>query len=200
MITNFVEDIGGIRSFSKCKGIQMLYLHYVRRKLLWLQPKKKKRRIPKIFILITFTIFVNSKQRLLYSPLGKTYIVQPDERLSPPHPLLPEGAAFYMLEKTYTTSKSTFASALRAFLNSPHPLETLSDLKAYGSDGTILRDHESSNYFRAIDGVLRLHMRMAVSRSKEERLRNWWPLIAGHRKEDRIAHRCSSGKELVTEV
>lgn len=144
--------------------------------------------------------FVNSKQRLLYAPLGKTYIVQPDVRLSPPHPLLPEGAAFYMLEKEYMPSKSAFASALHAFMNSPHPLETLSDLKAYGSDGTILRDHESSNYFRAIDGVLSLHTRTEVSRPKEERLTNWWPLIAGNRKENGILHRCDSGKELVGEV
>ncbi|KAJ4797500.1 Alpha/beta-Hydrolases superfamily protein [Rhynchospora pubera] len=139
-------------------------------------------------------------EKLLYSPLGKTYIVQPDEKLSPPHPFLPEGPAFYMLEKQYAPSKSTFTSAVRAFLNSPHPLETLSDMKAYGSDGAILRDHESSNYFRAIDGVLRLHTRKVVSRSEEERLMNWWPLLAGHRNREGIAHRRDFGKELVAKV
>ncbi|KAJ3704118.1 hypothetical protein LUZ61_007823 [Rhynchospora tenuis] len=139
-------------------------------------------------------------ERLLYSPLGKTYIVQPDEKLSPPHPFLPEGPAFYMLEQQYAPSKSTFASAIHAFLNSPHPLETLSDMKAYGSDGTILRDHESSNYFRAIDGVLRLHTRKVVSRSEEERLANWWPLLARHRNQEGIAHRRDFGKELVAKV
>jgi hypothetical protein len=183
-----------------------MVFHYVKRRYLGNTSHGCKQRKIKdyteLFILITSVIFVNSKQRLLYSPLGRTYIVQPDKRLSPPHPLLPEGAAFYMLEKTYAPSKSTFASALHAFLNSPHPLETLSDLKAYGSDGTILRDHESSNYFRAIDGVLRLHMRKVVRRSSrsEESLSNWWPFIAGHHKEDGIVHSSDPGKQLVSEV
>ncbi|CAM8974512.1 unnamed protein product [Rhodiola kirilowii] len=97
-----------------------------------------------------------NKHKLLYTPLGKTFIIQPDEQSSPPHPLLPRGSAFYYLDKT----KSKYAAAaLRTFLNSPHPLETLSDPTAYGSQGTILRDHDSSNYLKAMNWVLRQEKR-----------------------------------------
>jgi hypothetical protein len=42
----------------------------------------------------------------------------------------------------------------RAFLNSPHLLEVLSDLGAYGSQVSILGDHDTINYLRAINFVL----------------------------------------------
>lgn len=119
-----------------------------------------------------------NKNKLLYSPLGKLFILQPDEKLSPSHPLLPQGNALYALDKTkcgYSTS------ALRFFLNWPHPLATLSDPTAYGSDGTILRDHDSSNYLKAVHGVLRQHSRMDHTRMvfcKARKQKNMlWPLL-----------------------
>ncbi|PRQ42776.1 putative galactolipase [Rosa chinensis] len=92
-----------------------------------------------------------TKNKILYSPMGRLFIVQPDEKSSPPHPLLPSGSSLYALDITQCGFSS---NVLRAFLNSPHPLETLSDPTAYGSEGTILRDHDSSNYLKAVNGVL----------------------------------------------
>ena len=109
-------------------------------------------------------------QKLLYSPLGKLFILQPDEKSSPAHPLLPPDSALYVLDKTqigYSTS------ALRAFLNSPHPLETLGDPTAYGSEGTICRDHDSSNYLKAVNGVLRQRSKMVVRKVREQRNLLW---------------------------
>ncbi|XP_031111383.1 phospholipase A1 PLIP1, chloroplastic isoform X2 [Ipomoea triloba] len=117
-----------------------------------------------------------NKNKLLYSPMGKTFILQPDEKLSPPHPLLPTGSALYTLENNNCSSTR---KALRAFLNSPHPLETLSDPTAYGSNGTILRDHDSSNYLRAVNEMIRKH-RMKPPRviRKSRKQRNiQWPLL-----------------------
>lgn len=124
--------------------------------------------------------------RALYTPMGATYILQPDSSSSPRHPFLPEGAALFRLDPDDTAPRALVASALRAFLNSPHPLETLSDLSAYGAGGAILRDHESSNYFRALSALARAPPR----RRKQpeivwqlpgvERLQQyWWPGIAG---------------------
>ncbi|KAG6619057.1 hypothetical protein I3842_Q110400 [Carya illinoinensis] len=112
--------------------------------------------------------------KLLYSPLGKLFILQPDEKSSPPHPLLPPGSALYALDKNqcgYSTN------ALAAFLNSPHPLETLSDPTAYGSDGTILRDHDSSNYLKAVNGVLRQRTKILDVRRVREQKNLLWPLL-----------------------
>ncbi|KAM0994494.1 hypothetical protein TB2_009821 [Malus domestica] len=113
------------------------------------------------------------KKNTLYSPIGKLFILQPDERFSPPHPLLPMGSAPYALDNT----QSGFSSDIfRAFLNSPHPLETLSDPTAYGSEGTILRDHDSDNYLKAINKILRKHTRMVVRKVRKQR-NLLWPLL-----------------------
>lgn len=112
-------------------------------------------------------------QKLLYSPIGKLFILQPDDRSSPPHPLLPLGTALYALDRTQCGFS---ASVLRAFLNNPHPLETLCDPTAYGSEGTILRDHDSSNYLKAVNGVLRKHTKKVVWKVKKEN-NIVWPLL-----------------------
>ncbi|OMO64289.1 Lipase, class 3 [Corchorus capsularis] len=115
------------------------------------------------------------KNKLLYTPLGKLFILQPNEKSSPPHPLIPPGNALYALDKT-NSGYST--EALKAFLNNPHPLDTLSNLTAYGSDGTILRDHDSSNYLKAVNEVLRQQ-----KRNNDDLLQDWkernllWPLL-----------------------
>ncbi|KAK7338046.1 hypothetical protein VNO77_18643 [Canavalia gladiata] len=114
------------------------------------------------------------KNKLLYSPLGKIFILQPDEKTSPPHPLLPSGSAFYALDSTGCGYSPT---VLGTFLNQPHPIETLSDPTAYGSEGTILRDHDSSNYLKAINGVLRQHSKILVRRVRKQRINQLWPLL-----------------------
>ncbi|KAM1640002.1 hypothetical protein FF1_010054 [Malus domestica] len=113
------------------------------------------------------------KNNTLYSPIGKLFILQPDKSFSPPHPLLPMGSALYALDNT----QSGFSSDIfRAFLNSPHPLETLSDPTAYGSEGTILRDHDSNNYLKAINKILRKHTRTVVRKVRKQR-NLLWPLL-----------------------
>ncbi|XP_059634341.1 phospholipase A1 PLIP1, chloroplastic-like isoform X1 [Cornus florida] len=113
-----------------------------------------------------------NKNKSLYSPMGKVFILQSDENSSPPHPLLPSGCALYALEQNQCGSTK---SALKAFLNSPHPLETLKDPTAYGSEGTILRDHDSSNYLKAMNGVIRQHRKMVVRKVRKQNL--LWPLL-----------------------
>lgn len=98
--------------------------------------------------------------------MGTIFILQPDEMSSPPHPLLPPGNALYALKNTQSAN---VASALRAFLNTPHPLETLSDPTAYGSEGTILRDHDSSNYLKAVNKVIRQHTRQDIRKARKQR-------------------------------
>ncbi|KAJ0112757.1 hypothetical protein Patl1_00587 [Pistacia atlantica] len=113
-----------------------------------------------------------NKNKLLYSPLGKIFVLQPNEKSSPSHPLLPPGNALYALDKT----QFGYTSALNSFLNCPHPLDTLSDPTAYGSEGTILRDHDSSNYLKAVNGVLRQHTRMVFRKARKQR-NLLWPLL-----------------------
>ncbi|KAI3869395.1 hypothetical protein MKW92_030314 [Papaver armeniacum] len=105
-----------------------------------------------------------NKSKILYTPLGQLFILQLDEKLSPSHPLL----------------------ALKAFLYFPHPLETLSDPTAYGSEGTILRDHDSSNYLKAMNGVLLQQTKMVVRKSRKEGLHQLWPLLTTSREIDNI--------------
>ncbi|XP_011621237.1 uncharacterized protein LOC18428351 [Amborella trichopoda] len=111
--------------------------------------------------------------KLLYSPMGQSLILQPDEKVSPPHPLLPPGSALYALERGPQVQ-----AALRTFLNTPHPLETLSDPTAYGSEGSILRDHDSSNYLKAINAVLRQQTKQMRRTHRLHRCHDWWPLVA----------------------
>lgn len=103
------------------------------------------------------------------------FILQPDEKSSPPHPLLPPESALFLLDKDRCRYSK---NAVRAFLNCPHPLDTLSDPTAYGSKGTILRDHDSSNYLKAINGVLRQQTKMTDKRVRILTPRNqMWPLL-----------------------
>ncbi|KAK4748411.1 hypothetical protein SAY87_014997 [Trapa incisa] len=118
------------------------------------------------------------RNKLLYSPMGKLFILQPDEKTSPPHPLLPIGceSALYALDKT----KCGFSrSAVRAFINRPHPLHTLSYPSAYGSQGTILRDHHSSNYLKVVNEVLRVHRKVPKMVTGRETMEEsqLWPLL-----------------------
>ncbi|KAF2325096.1 hypothetical protein GH714_022752 [Hevea brasiliensis] len=81
-----------------------------------------------------------NNQKLLYAPMGELLILQPDEKFSPHHHLLPSGSGLYFLtcplSDDYDAEKLLWA-AQTLFLNSPHPLEILSDRSAYGFEGTI---------------------------------------------------------------
>lgn len=88
--------------------------------------------------------------------------MQPEDDQAPGHPLLPPGSGLYSLRTPsqlgITQAKNEnplrwareLQSAERAFLNVPHPLEILSDRNAYGSEGTISRDHDCRNYLKAL--------------------------------------------------
>ncbi|KAJ0582158.1 putative fungal lipase-like domain, alpha/Beta hydrolase, phospholipase A1 PLIP1/2/3 [Helianthus annuus] len=114
-----------------------------------------------------------NRNSILYTPLGKMFILQPDEKSSPHHPLLPAGSALYVMENT---NRGLTKTAIRAFLNSPHPIETLQHPTAYGSDGTILRDHDSSNYLKAVNGIIRQHTKTFIRKPKQQR-NLLWPLL-----------------------
>ncbi|KAI3494897.1 hypothetical protein L1887_36908 [Cichorium endivia] len=116
-----------------------------------------------------------NRNSLLYTPLGKMFILQPEEKSSPRHPLLPAGSGLYAMENTERGNGST-KMAIRAFLNSPHPIETLQHPTAYGSDGTILRDHDSSNYLKAINGIIRQHTKTFKRKPRVQR-NILWPLL-----------------------
>ncbi|GER46364.1 alpha/beta-Hydrolases superfamily protein [Striga asiatica] len=134
-----------------------------------------------------------NKNKLLYSPMGKIFILQPNEKSSPPHPLLPSGGALYALNNTNESSLLT-KSAVRAFMNSPHPIETLSDPAAYGLEGNIVRDHDSSNYLKAVNEVIRQHTRLVVRKAREER-NQLWPLLTS-RSPHEWSHACNvEGRE-----
>lgn len=123
-------------------------------------------------------------QRLLYAPIGQLLILQPDNRVSPTHHLLPTGCALYVLghfRSTEIDSEPSGAVQLRAaqieFLNSPHPLETLSDPGAYGLKGSICRDHDSRNYLKTITEVLRHELKRLRRLERAQRRQIWWPLV-----------------------
>ena len=59
----------------------------------------------------------------------------------------------------------TLFDAVMELLDCPHPLDTLSEVTAYGPDGAISRFHNPDNYTRALGGVLR------------SRARSWRPLL-----------------------
>ncbi|MBA0813530.1 hypothetical protein Gohar_027375 [Gossypium harknessii] len=116
-----------------------------------------------------------NENKFMYSPLGKLLILQPNAKSSPGHPLLPPGTAFYALNTT--GCKDTSNAAINGFLNSPHPLQTLFDPKAYGDDGTVSLNHDSSSYLKAIKGVLRLHITATIVPKLREKKSLLWPLL-----------------------
>ncbi|ESQ43820.1 hypothetical protein EUTSA_v10005837mg [Eutrema salsugineum] len=101
-----------------------------------------------------------NNQNLLYSPMGKLLILQPSERFSPPHPLLPPGSGLYVLtSKDTDETEKGLRAAKSVFFNSPHPLEILSDRWSYGSEGKIKRNHDMSSYLKALRHVIRKELK-----------------------------------------
>ncbi|KAJ4878767.1 Uncharacterized protein Rs2_35821 [Raphanus sativus] len=69
-----------------------------------------------------------NKQSVLYSPMGELLILQPDESFSPGHHLLPLWNGLYFLtESLDDEEEQRLRAAETVFLNTPHPLDILSD-------------------------------------------------------------------------
>ncbi|KAL5791918.1 hypothetical protein ACOSP7_000512 [Xanthoceras sorbifolium] len=121
-----------------------------------------------------------NNQKLLYAPMGELLILQPEEKFSPQHPLLPSGSGLYFLScpllDTNDAEKQLRAAQL-FFLNSPHPLEILSDRSSYGSEGTIQRDHDVNSYLKSVRGVIRQELNRIRKARREHRRKLWWPLV-----------------------
>ncbi|KAK8588203.1 hypothetical protein V6N13_087147 [Hibiscus sabdariffa] len=119
-------------------------------------------------------------QKLLYAPMGQIMILQPDEKFSPHHHLLPSGTGLYCLSGQLSDNdneEKLLWAAQRVFFNSPHPLEILSDRSAYGSEGTIQRDHDMNSYLKCVRGVIRQEQKRMRKTRREQRRKVWWPLL-----------------------
>ncbi|KAJ1412573.1 Fungal lipase-like domain [Sesbania bispinosa] len=120
-------------------------------------------------------------QKLLYAPMGELLILQPDEKFSPSHHLLPSGSGLYLLsghQLEFNDTDKQLRAAQLVFLNSPHPLEILSDRSAYGSGGTIQRDHDMNSYLKSVRTVIRQELNQIRKVKREQRRKVWWPLVA----------------------
>ncbi|XP_031110923.1 phospholipase A1 PLIP2, chloroplastic-like isoform X2 [Ipomoea triloba] len=114
--------------------------------------------------------------QLLYAHMGDLLILQPPNKFSPSHDLLPPGPGLYLLSPPVTDddAEKQILAAKTAFLNSPHPLEILSDRSAYGSGGTIQRDHDMQSYLKSVRTIIYEEIRKS---KREQPRRSWWPLI-----------------------
>mmetsp|Transcript_12485 Transcript_12485/g.29665 ORF Transcript_12485/g.29665 Transcript_12485/m.29665 type:complete len:784 (+) Transcript_12485:369-2720(+) len=122
----------------------------------------------------------DSTRGILYSFVGRLMVLQPDSQLTfaageGPHPMLPEGPGLYAFRPpgllpqpgaaagevapSASQRPKTLSAAVMAFMDSPHPLDILSDPRAYGSDGAISRYHNPDNYTRALGAVIRHRQR-----------------------------------------
>ncbi|KAL2510498.1 alpha/beta-Hydrolases superfamily protein [Abeliophyllum distichum] len=121
-----------------------------------------------------------NNQKLLYAPMGEFLILQPDEKFSPSHDLLPSGSGLYLLSCSVSKveSEKLIRAAQAVFLNSPHPLEILSDRSAYGSEGTIQRDHDMNSYLKSVRNVIRQELNRIRKARRQNRRKLWWPLVA----------------------
>ncbi|KAL9250865.1 Phospholipase A1 PLIP2, chloroplastic-like protein [Drosera capensis] len=122
-------------------------------------------------------------QKLLYAPMGEFLILQPDAKFSPPHDLLPSGSGLYLLRSTVEETKEIekqLRGAKKVFLNTPHPLEILSDRSAYGNGGMIQRDHDMNSYLKCVRGVIRQELSRIRKAKKEQKRKFWWPILVPH--------------------
>lgn len=114
--------------------------------------------------------------------MGEFLILQPDAKLSPSHELLPSGAGLYIL-RSHSSNAELATKLTRAaqsmFLNTPHPLEILTDPGAYGSEGAILRDHDVDTYLTAIRSVIRQELNRVRRMKRQQRRQFWWQLVDG---------------------
>ncbi|XP_010556704.1 PREDICTED: uncharacterized protein LOC104825945 [Tarenaya hassleriana] len=121
-----------------------------------------------------------NKQSVLYVPTGEFLILQPDEKFSPGHDLLPPGSGLYVLKSEFSDTEiaeEQLRSAQMVFLNTPHPLEILSDKSAYGSRGTVHRDHDMNSYLKSLKRVIRKEVNRVRKAKREQRRSLWWPIL-----------------------
>ncbi|GAB4841749.1 hypothetical protein Ancab_022471 [Ancistrocladus abbreviatus] len=122
-----------------------------------------------------------NNQKLLYAPMGDLIILQPDASFSPQHDLLPSGSGLYLLSSAAADAEEAekqVQAAKNVFLNTPHPLEILSDRSAYGNGGSIQRDHDMNSYLKCVRGVIRQELNRIRKAKREHRRKVWWPLVA----------------------
>lgn len=122
-----------------------------------------------------------NNQKLLYAPMGELLILQPDEKFSPHHHLLPSGSGLYFLNcppSDTSDAEKQLRSAQIVFLNSPHPLEILRDRSAYGSEGTIQRDHDMNSYFKSVRNVIRQELNRVRKARRQHRRKFWLSIMA----------------------
>ncbi|KAK1385073.1 phospholipase A1 PLIP2, chloroplastic [Heracleum sosnowskyi] len=120
-------------------------------------------------------------QGLLYAPMGEFVILQPDEKFSPHHDLLPSGSGLYILScpiSDVMEAEKHIRAAQSLFMNSPHPLEMLRDRSSYGSKGTILRDHDMRSYLKSVRDVIRQELKKVRKAQRVHRHKVWWPFVA----------------------
>lgn len=111
--------------------------------------------------------------------MGELLILQPDENFSPHHHLLPSGSGLYLLScllSDVSEAQKQIRAAQKLFFDSPHPLEILSDRSAYGSGGTVQRDHDMNSYLRSVRAVIRQELNRIRKARREQRRKLWWPL------------------------
>ncbi|KAI4301483.1 hypothetical protein L6164_034759 [Bauhinia variegata] len=118
-----------------------------------------------------------NNQKILFGPMGELLILQPDEKFSPEHHLLPSGSGLYLLSEDSNNADKHLHTALLLFMNTPHPLEILKHTSAYGSGGTIQRDHDMNSYFKSLRTVIRQQLNSIRKASREHRRKVWWPLV-----------------------
>nr|XP_019710289.1 phospholipase A1 PLIP2, chloroplastic isoform X2 [Elaeis guineensis] len=122
-------------------------------------------------------------EKMLYAPMGKLLILQPEEKFSPHHHLLPPGSGLYLLGDSLLDSDDSarlLQAAQSAFINIPHPLEILSHRSAYGPQGTVYRDHNMNSYLRSFRAVIHQELQLIRKAKREQRRQVWWPLVAAH--------------------
>ena len=115
--------------------------------------------------------------------MGKLLILQPEEKFSPHHHLLPPGSGLYLLVDSLLDSDDSarlLQAAQSAFINIPHPLEILSHRSAYGPQGTVYRDHNMNSYLRSFRAVIHQELQLIRKAKREQRRQVWWPLVAAH--------------------
>lgn len=121
------------------------------------------------------------QQKLLYASVGKLLILQPEEKFSPYHDLMPADSGLYLLGHPVSDSDDLIKqihAAKAIFLNSPHPIEILRDPSAYGSDGAITQNHDMNSYLRSMCSVLSQELKHIRKVKREQRRKVWWPLVA----------------------
>ncbi|KAK4756520.1 hypothetical protein SAY87_006647 [Trapa incisa] len=119
-----------------------------------------------------------TNEKHLYSPMGELLILQPEESFSPHHHLLPSGSGLYLLRcllSDVTKAQKQIRAAQKLFFDSPHPLEILSDRSAYGSGGTIQRDHDMNSYLMSVEAVIR--QEQIRIKERQQMMKFQWALL-----------------------